>query len=132
MAGAGRPRIPVVMPNMRWTAVIAAPVLALTGLAVIPNVAPPSARADCTSTGRTTICSQGESRGVDTGRGPSGAQAPWVPYPCEYDWYFCPNTYGWTMDLDYAGSADDFTPPGGVGWPGFGAGTGGGPGKGQR
>lgn len=81
---------------MRLMYLLAAPVLAIAGLGAVPNVAV----ADCTSAGGTTICSQGDVRGADTGGGPSGSTGPWVPYPCEYDYYYCDDVYGWGIDLD--------------------------------
>lgn len=106
---------------MRWTYMIAAPVLAISGLGIIPNIAPPPAAADCTSAGGTTICAQGESRGANTGEGPSGSAGPWVPYPCEYDWYYCDDVYGWGINIDLDPGRPDFNPGG----PGIGDGGGG-------
>ena len=47
----------------------------------------PVAAADCVSSGGTTLCSQGDARGADTGAGPGSTTGPYVPYPCAYDWY---------------------------------------------
>ena len=58
-------------------------------------VAAPPARADCIYSGGSTVCAQGEVRGAD---GVPRAATPYVPYPCENDWY-C----GTDWDLDMAG-----------------------------
>lgn len=58
---------------------------ALLTMGVGVALAPPAA-ADCVSAGGTTICSQGDVRGSDTGVGP-GDNDVYSPYPCEYDWY---------------------------------------------
>lgn len=81
---------------MRLASLLAAPVVATAGLIAVPSVA----LADCTSAGGTTLCSQGDSRGASTGGGPSGSSGPYVPYPCEYDYYYCDDVYGWGIDLD--------------------------------
>lgn len=70
----------------------------------------PSAKADCTSSGYSTVCAQGEVRGQD---GVPRAATPVVPYPCEYDWY-CGNDW----DLGIAWN------PGRPGRPGGGGGIG--------
>ncbi len=80
-------------------------VVVASGLAVSP-----SAAADCTSAGGTTICSQGESRGADTGDGLSGGSGPYMPYPCGYDWYCNGNTWGVNLVFDPG--------PPGIGLPG--------------
>lgn len=88
---------------------------ALAGVVVTPSV--PAAWADCTSAGGTTICSQGEVRGADTGQGPSGSSGPYVPYPCDASnyWYACDDYYwGINVDLDLG--------PGGPGGPNIGGG----------
>jgi hypothetical protein len=56
-------------------------------------VTAPPAEADCTYSGGTTICAQGDVRGAD---GVPRAATPAVPYPCENDWY-C-NT-DWDLDV---------------------------------
>jgi hypothetical protein len=44
----------------------------------------PSATAGCVDAGGATVCAQGTVRGG----GPDAPTAgPFVPYPCEYDWY---------------------------------------------
>ncbi len=90
---------------MRVHFLLVAPIIAVAGLTVAPTAA-----ADCTSAGGTTICAQGESRGADTGDSPSGS-GPYVPYPCEYDWN-CNDYYGWEWDLD-------LDPGPGIGLPGW-------------
>ncbi|AFM17453.1 hypothetical protein Mycch_2688 [Mycolicibacterium chubuense NBB4] len=54
------------------------------------TVAPP-AFADCTSSAGTTVCSQGDVRGANTGHGPGGA-TPNNPYWC----WWCDNG-GWGL-----------------------------------
>lgn len=105
---------------MRIPAMLAIPVVVSAGL-----VAAPPAVADCTSAGGTTICAQGESRGANTGGGPSGA-GPSMPYPCDYDWTCDTGYYGWDVDLDA-----DWDPGPGIGGPGGPGGPGGigGPGR---
>ncbi|MCH9708363.1 MAG: hypothetical protein K0U69_02480 [Actinomycetia bacterium] len=90
--------------DMRLSYLLIACVVTSSGLAVAPT-----AGADCTSANGTTICSQGESRGSDTGDGPSGA-GPYVPYPCGYDWYCNGNTWGVNLLVDPG--------PPGIGLPG--------------
>ena len=53
----------------------------------------PVAKADCTSSGYSTVCAQGDVRGPD---GQPRVATPVVPYPCEYDWY-CDT--GWDLDV---------------------------------
>jgi len=60
--------------------------LATAAVPVTITLAAP-ASAECVSSAGTTICSQGSVRGSDTGEGPSAPSGPYVPYPCEYDWY---------------------------------------------
>ncbi|MCC9179699.1 hypothetical protein LOC73_02530 [Mycolicibacterium mageritense] len=57
----------------------------LLGLAIpfAVSTAPPAA-AECVNAGGSTVCAQGTVRGG----GPEPPTAgPYVPYPCEYDWY---------------------------------------------
>lgn len=68
---------------MRSPHLVAAAVLAASGLSVTPIAA------DCTTSGNTTICSVGGADG----------SGPYVPYPCQYD-YYCDDSYGWQFDLD--------------------------------
>ncbi|MDZ4233953.1 MAG: hypothetical protein U1C73_09365 [Dietzia sp.] len=49
--------------------------------------AAPTAAAECTTSGNTTICSVGE-----------GGSGPTMPYPCQYD-YYCDDNYR-AVDLD--------------------------------
>ena len=44
----------------------------------------PLAGADCTYSGGSTVCAQGDVRGAD---GVPRAATAGVPYPCENDWY---------------------------------------------
>ena len=67
-------------------------------------VAAPEARADCTYSGGSTVCAQGEVRGAD---GVPRAATAVVPYPCEYD-YLC----GDDWDVGWGGP--------GIGYPGIG------------
>lgn len=89
---------------MRLSILVVAPAVVIAGLSVAPT-----AVADCTSSGGTTICAQGETRGGGGGGGPG--VGPSVPYPCDYDWMCGSDYYGWEFDLD----AD---PGGGIGLPG--------------
>jgi hypothetical protein len=50
-------------------------------------LAAPIATAECISSAGTTLCSQGSTRGGNTGEGPGSLNTPYVPYPCAYDWY---------------------------------------------
>lgn len=70
----------------------------------------PSAAADCVSSSGTTICSQGDVRGADTGDGPSGST--YTPYPCEYDWY-CYDGFDVVLGIDGPGGGVDIGRPGG-------------------
>ncbi|ANE81838.1 hypothetical protein A7U43_23445 [Mycobacterium adipatum] len=99
---------------MRLFQVLAVPVLIGAGLGAAPT---PAATADCTSAGGTTICSQGEVRGSNTGDGPSGSSGPYVPYPCDYDWYACDDAWGWEIDVNLD---PDLGRPGGPGGPDIG------------
>ena len=94
---------------IRSTCLLVAPVVVIAGLSIAP-----SAGADCTSAGGTTICAQGDSRGANTGGGPG--TGPYVPYPCDYDWY-CNDDYNWDIDLDW-------DPGIGIGGPGIDPGPG--------
>ncbi len=67
---------------MRTSYMFVATVVVIAGLA-----AEPTAAAECTTSGNTTICSVGE-----------GGSGPTMPYPCEYD-YYCDDNY-WAVDLD--------------------------------
>ncbi|MCV7435308.1 hypothetical protein [Mycolicibacterium bacteremicum] len=81
---------------MRLIALFAVPALVGAGLSLAPL---PTAAADCTSAGGTTICSQGDVRGANTGSGPSGS-GPYAPSPCDIDWMDCDDWYGgWTIDV---------------------------------
>ena len=66
--------------------------LALAVAPITIVVAAPQAMADCTYSGGSTVCAQGEVRGAD---GVPRAATAAVPYPCENDWY-C----GTDWDLD--------------------------------
>ena len=67
---------------MRLPCLLAAPVLVVGGLYFAPS---PTASAECTTTGNTTVCSAGGAR---------GDRGPVVPYPCGYD-YYCNDDWGW-------------------------------------
>lgn len=97
---------------MRLVSVVAVPVLLGAGITIAPNA--PIASADCTTAGQTTICSQGDVRGSNSGGGPGSG--PYVPYPCDINWYDCDNYWEWDIDLD----ADINPGPGGpdIGLPG--------------
>ncbi len=126
---------------MQLFSVLAVPVLIGAGISMTPI---PVAVADCTSTGGTTLCSQGESRGANTGDGPSGSGS-YMPSMCDFDdWYGCDDDWGWEIDLDVdldpggpgrpgGPGGPGFGHPGGPGGPNFGGGGGGGrPGGGRR
>lgn len=127
---------------MRWlTSLLVAPGLVTSGLAVAPISFAPNAAADCTSSGGTTLCSQGDSRGTSGGDGPSGGSGPYVPYACGYDWY-CNDDYGWVVGVDLDPGWPGIGGPGGpgiggpggpdIGRPGGGGGGVGGGGRGGR
>ncbi|MGA5463161.1 hypothetical protein [Mycobacterium sp. NPDC050041] len=67
--------------------------VAAAAIPVAVIVSAPPAEADCTYSGGTTICAQGDVRGAD---GVPRAATAGVPYPCENDWY-C-NT-DWDLDV---------------------------------
>jgi len=77
-------------------------------------VAAPPAGADCNYNGGATVCAQGEVRGAD---GVPRAATPYVPYPCENDWYCGDN---WDLNIGW----DPGRPGGGGGRPGGGGGIG--------
>jgi hypothetical protein len=113
---------------MRSTPLLAVALVAATGLVAMPETSLPVARADCVSSGGTTICSQGDVRGADTGVGPG--EGPSVPYPCDLDWY-CYDGSSWDLgldiDVDPGPGRPDFGRPGRPGnRPGGGGGIGGG------
>ena len=91
--------------------------LALTAaapIAIVVTAAP--ARADCNYAGGATVCAQGTVRGAD---GVPRSATPYVPYPCENDWY-C-GTDDWDVDIAW----DPGRPGvGGPGRPGGGGGIG--------
>ena len=70
----------------------------------------PAAKADCSSSGYSTVCAQGDVRGPD---GVLRTATPVVPYPCENDWY-CGND--WDVGIAWN--------PGRPGRPGGGGGIG--------
>ena len=76
---------------MRLVYLLVAPVVCATGIAIAPP-----AVADCTSAGGTPLCSQGDVRGSNTGQGPS--EGPYVPYPCDLNYYDCDEW--WNVDFD--------------------------------
>jgi hypothetical protein len=91
--------------------------LATAAAPIMIVVAAPPAGADCNYAGGATVCAQGEVRGAD---GVPRAATPYVPYPCENDWY-C----GTDWDLDVAWDPGPNRPGiGGPGRPGGGGGIG--------
>ena len=110
--------------------VLLAPALVVGGIGIVDVVDAAPARADCVSSGGTTICSQGDVRGADTGEGPGSTGGSGYGYMCGYDWD-C--DYGWGVDFDVDLSPGP-RPPGGIGGPGGGGGgrPGGGGGRGGR
>jgi len=114
---------------MRLVPALAIPILIAPIVVVTPTVS-----ADCTSVSGTTICSQGDVRGANTGDGPSGSAGPYVPYPCDLDWYACDDVWDvdFDIDLDPGPGRPDIGRPGGPGGrPGGGGGRPGG-GGGRR
>jgi hypothetical protein len=79
------------------------------------TAAPPSG-ADCNYNGGATVCAQGEVRGAD---GVPRASTPYVPYPCENDWY-CGDD--WDLDVAWDPGRPGIGGPGGPGGPGVGGG----------
>ncbi|PRC42285.1 hypothetical protein C6A85_000000111295 [Mycobacterium sp. ITM-2017-0098] len=113
---------------MRLAYLLVAPALVTIGLAVTPTAA-----ADCTTSGNTTLCSQGTSRGSNSGSGP-GTSGPYVPYPCDINWYDCNDYWDVNLDVDLDPGRPGIGGPGGPpapdiglpGRPGGGGGFGGG------
>jgi len=70
---------------MRMTYLFVAPAI-VVGVVGAGVVNAPSAVADCTNAGNSTICSQGEVRGSNSGPG-AGWQGPAYPSSCVNDWY---------------------------------------------
>lgn len=113
---------------MRLAYTLVVPVLIVPTLAVAPV-----AGADCTSSGATTICSQGDVRGSNTGTGPSTGGGPYVPYPCEWGYYACDDVWNVDFDVDLDPGRPGRPDIGGPGGPDFGGGGGrGGRGGGRR
>ncbi|CDQ46241.1 hypothetical protein [Mycolicibacterium neoaurum] len=110
---------------MRLLKMLIVPALIGAGLSATPS---PHAGADCTSAGGTTICSQGDVRGSNSGDGPSGSSGPYVPYACDLDWYACDDYY-WGIDVDFVPGVGR---PGVPVDPGFGRPGGGNVGGGNR
>ncbi len=108
---------------MRLAFALVVPVLVIPALTDAPEAA-----ADCTSSGGTTICSQGEVRGSSSGAGPSDSAGPSVPYPCDWGYYACDDYWGWDLDIDVDPGRPGIGGPGGPGRPG-GIGPGGGGGN---
>lgn len=104
----------MIRPYLSAALVAALPALSLTA-------APPSA-ADCVNANGTTLCAQGDVRGG----GSTTSSTPYVPYPCEHDWY-CDN---WGMDVilgsEYRPPTVNPSPPPDFGRPGRPGGGGGG------
>ena len=74
-------------------------------------VAAPQAGADCNYAGGSTVCAQGEVRGAD---GVPRASTPYVPYPCENDWY-CDTDWDLNFDMDPGIGVGLPGRPGGIG-----------------
>ncbi len=81
-----------------WTA--AAAVAAVAVAPVLGVFASPPASADCVSSNGTVLCSQGDTRGSNTGQGPGS-----VSHPCDFDWYcdYDGFDYGIVLDPDFDG-----------------------------
>lgn len=120
---------------MRLMSLLVAPAAVCAGLVVTPV-----ATADCTTAGATTLCSQGTSRGSNTGTGPVGSSGPYVPYPCDINWYDCDDYWDVNLDVDLDPGRPGIGNPGGPGIgnpglpgrPGGGGGGGRGGGRGGR
>nr|ABP47273.1 conserved hypothetical protein [Mycolicibacterium gilvum PYR-GCK] len=102
---------------MHMIAVVMTPVVSL---ATVVAVAAPAA-ADCTTAGATTICSQGDVRGTNSGTGPVGSSGPYVPYPCDWNYYNCNEWWDVDFDVDLDPGRPGIGGPGGPGGPGIGA-----------
>lgn len=74
---------------MRSLFLVVTPVLVASGIAVLPVTSAPLAGAGCVKTNGISVCDSGG----DSGGG------PFVPYPCELDWY-CYDGSSWDMGLD--------------------------------
>lgn len=73
---------------MRFQHLLVVAFLMLAGIAAAPTAA-----AECTNSDDTTVCSLGEGDdGVTPNNSPS--YLPFVPYPCQYD-YYCNEGYNW-------------------------------------
>jgi hypothetical protein len=77
--------------------------IAVAAVGVGIGIGAPTAAADCTNAGATTVCAQGT---VTGGSGGPGAGAPpqtgpYFPYPCEFDWY-CGNAGSLSIINDQA------------------------------
>lgn len=83
---------------MRVGLLLAVQTVAVTGIVAAGLASAPPASADCVSSGGTTLCSQGDARGSDTGRGP-GTMSSYNPYVCGYDGD-CDYGWGWDVDVD--------------------------------
>jgi hypothetical protein len=94
---------------MRLVHLLVVPAAVSTGLAVAPVTV-----ADCTTAGGTTLCSQGTSRGSNTGSGP-GSTGPYVPYPCDINWYDCNDYWDVNLDVDLDPGRPGIGNPGGPG-----------------
>ena len=94
--------------------VLLAPALVVGGLGIAGVVDATAARADCVSSGGTTICSQGDVRGADTGQGPGSTGGSGYGYMCGYDWD-CDYGWGWDVDVDLSPGPGPRPPGGGIG-----------------
>ena len=74
-------------------------------------VAAPQAGADCNYAAGATVCAQGTVRGAD---GVPRAATPYVPYPCENDWY-CGTEWDLNFDMDPGFGTGLPGRPGGIG-----------------
>ena len=88
---------------MRMTQLWVVPVLAAASIGAGFGSAP-TAGADCVNAGNSTICSQGEVRGSNSGPG-AGWTGPAYPSGCVDDWYCFDDDWGWDIDVS--------PPPGG-------------------
>lgn len=85
--------------------------LAMAAAPIVNVVAAPQAGADCNYAAGATVCAQGTVRGAD---GVPRAATPYVPYPCENDWY-CGTDWDLNFDMDPGFGTGLPGRPGGIG-----------------
>ncbi|KRE33850.1 hypothetical protein ASG82_22650 [Mycobacterium sp. Soil538] len=73
---------------MRSLSLLVTPVLVASAVTVLPVAAAPVAVAGCVKTSGISVCDDGGAAGT----------GPFVPYPCEQDWY-CYDGSSWDLGL---------------------------------